>query len=84
MKGTDFFNINDKKLELPLFEKGDRVTPTDKSTSAINAIGTVESISAGGLFVDVIWDKEKYPSKNGGQVELGKGRMVDSLILINN
>lgn len=82
MKGTGIFIINGKRLELPLFEKGDRVKPTESSTVAIGATGTVESTREGGLFIDVKWDKEKYPSKTGGQVELGEGRMVNGLILL--
>jgi len=83
VRKTAIFVINDERLELPLYEKGDIVKPIEQSTTAIGATGTVEGITAGGLFVDVIWDKEKYPSKCGGEVRLGKGRMVNDLILIN-
>lgn len=82
MKGTKIFIINGEKLELPLFEKGDRVKPKEHDTTTIGATGTVEGTREGGLFIDVIWDKAKYPQKSGGHVELGKGRMVNGLDLI--
>jgi hypothetical protein len=83
MKGTRIFNINSEDKELPLFEEGDRVyIPENDSTAAERVEGTVTGTSAGGLFVDVKWDKEVYPSVFGGTVQVGSGRMVDGIKLI--
>lgn len=82
MKGTSTFTINGKILKLPLYEYGDRVEPVDNATLAIEAKGTVKSVSMGGLFVKIDWDEEVYNSKIGGTVELGAERMVNDLIAI--
>lgn len=82
MKGTSTFTINGKSLNLPLYEYGDRVEPVDNATLAIEAKGTVKSVSMGGLFVKIDWDEEIYNSKIGGTVELGEERMVNDLIAI--
>ncbi len=82
MKGTSTFTINGKSLKLPLYEYGDRVEPVDNATLAIEAKGTVKSVSMGGLFVKIDWDEEVYNSKIGGTVELGAERMVNDLIAI--
>ncbi|WCF11611.1 hypothetical protein NDS46_30155 (plasmid) [Paenibacillus thiaminolyticus] len=84
MKGTATFYINGKKLVLPLYEKGDRVKVKDGgfATESV-ASGTVESVSDGGLFIDVSWDYKSYPSILGGRVELGKSWIVSSLELIS-
>lgn len=82
MRKTKTFYIDEEKLELLIFEKGDRVKPKDNSTMAVEPTGTVESTKCNGLFVNVIWDKESYESKDGGKVWLGEQRMVDGLDLI--
>ena len=82
MRGTSTFTINGKSLKLPLYEYGDRVEPVDNATLAIEAKGTVKSVSMGGLFVKIDWDEEVYNSKVGGTVELGAERMVNDLIAI--
>ncbi|MFF2532319.1 hypothetical protein ACFVS2_25755 [Brevibacillus sp. NPDC058079] len=83
MKGTGLFCINGEEQELPLFEKGDRVKSKQSSTTAIDAKGTVESTSVGGLFVYVKWDKESYLSSLGGEVKLGQCRIADGLEYID-
>ena len=83
MKGFLKFIINGEEKILPLFEKGDRVKVKETLTAAIEAIGTVEKVRHGGLFVEVVWDKEKFESKTGGHVSLGKTWMSDSLELIS-
>lgn len=86
MRKTDIFYINGKKLELPLFQKGDRVYIHPKRTTSSKRVeGTVSETSMGGLFVDVEWDKETYPthpSLGGGNMQPGKQWMVDSLLYI--
>lgn len=83
MKGTRTFIINNKKLELPLFEKGDRVTPSYDTDTEIKVEGTVKETWNGGLFVEVDWDQEIYKTKSGGTCEYGCSRIVDDLTLIN-
>jgi len=82
MKGTSTFTINGKSIKLPLYEYGDRVEPVDNATLAIEAKGTVKSVSMGGLFVKIDWDEKVYNSRIGGTVELGAERMVNDLIAI--
>lgn len=79
---TKIFDINNRKMELPLYKKGDRVT-TDKDRDGVKAEGTVESTSNGGLFVKVKWDKEEYQTDTGA-VKLGSERLVDGIFLLNN
>ena len=82
---TSIFYINGKKLELPLFEKGDRVYIPDHDSLAIERVeGTVTKTSEGGLFVNVEWDKPRYDAKGGGAVEVGSGRMVNSILFIED
>ena len=59
MKGMGKFRINGKEMELPLFEKGDRVQAKEHTTTAVEATGTVEGTRVNGLFVDVKWDEER-------------------------
>jgi hypothetical protein len=82
MRQTAIFYINGERKECILFQKGDRVRPIASDAVAIGAEGTVIGTSEGGLFVDVKWDKEEYPSTLGGTVRLGTQRLVDRLELI--
>lgn len=82
MNKTGIFYINGERLELPIYEKGDRVKIKDNSTMAIKPIGTVEGTREAGLFVDIIWDKNSYPTKDGCTTTLGSGWMVSSIELI--
>jgi len=82
MRETKIFYINGKAIVLPIFVKGDRVSPKDNSTMAINPTGTVNHTKDDGFFVFVDWDKKNYKSKDGGTVQLGSSRMVDGLRLI--
>jgi len=84
MKGNKVFRIDGKLIEQPLFEKGDIVGLNDNSTTAIDPIGTVEGTRSDGLFVDIIWDKQSYLSKSGGNIQLGKGWIVSSVRLIRS
>lgn len=77
---TKIFNINNKEMELPIYQKGDRVI-TNKDRDGVEAKGTVESTSNGGLFVTVKWDKAIYPTDTG-TVKLGSQRMVDGIFLL--
>lgn len=81
MRKTRIFHINGKELELPIYKKGDRVKTKNDS---VDATGTVESTRDNGLFIDVIWDKEFFLTKDGKHAELGKSRLVDGLELIIN
>ncbi|WP_369436192.1 hypothetical protein [Lysinibacillus fusiformis] len=67
-------------MELPLYQKDNRVI-TCKERDGVEATGTVESISHGGLFVKVKWDKEEYLT-DSGTVKLGSERLVDGIFLL--
>lgn len=84
MNGTKVFRINSKLIELPLFEKDDRVSLKDNMTTAVNPVGTVENVSEDGLFIYIKWDNKEYPSKAGGNVELGRGWMASSVVSLNS
>lgn len=83
MRQTKVFNINGEDKEFPVYQEGDRVyIPEHDSTASERVEGTVTGTSSGGLFVDVKWDKESYPSVFGGTVQVGSGRLVDGIRLI--
>lgn len=81
MSQTRIFNINGKDMELPLYQKGDRVRCAEGYSTTIGIKGTVESTKNGGLFVDVTWDQDIYYFADGdtGSISVGSSRLVNSI-----
>jgi len=77
MKGMKLYVINDERQIHPCYEKGDRVA-TYAERDGVTATGTVQTVTHGGLFVYVQWDKEKHRVRDG-YIQLSSKRLVDGL-----
>lgn len=79
MNGTRTFILNRKEIEVPLYEKGDRVQIKDDPSFATNPTGTVSSTEGDGLFVNIKWDLESFPSSKGKFISLGESWLASTI-----